>query len=29
MNRIENVEALKAAQVAESAKINVREGKAQ
>ena len=28
MNRIENVEALKAAQVAESAKINVREGKA-
>lgn len=28
MNRIENVEALKAAQAAESAKINVREGKA-
>ena len=28
MNRIENVEALKAAQIAESAKINVREGKA-
>lgn len=28
MNRIESLEALKAAQVAESAKINVREGKA-
>ena len=28
MNRIENIEALKAAQAAESAKINVREGKA-
>ena len=28
MNRIENVEALKACQAAESAKINVREGKA-